>query len=132
MIDRRPKTPISSGLAQANEAGRELKRLQRLAKILDSAVAIPGTKFRFGLDSVTGLVPVVGDGVTAVASGYLVHRARKLGVRKRTLTKMYRNVALDLLLGAVPLIGDLFDVGFKANLRNLRMLEEDLKRHRGN
>lgn len=110
------------------EKRQELKRLRRLAKLLDEAVGIPGTKLRVGLDSLVGLVPLAGDGLTAVTSGYIIHRAKKLGVRKRTLTKMYRNVALDMLIGIVPLVGDVLDVGFKSNTRNLRLLEKDLER----
>lgn len=122
MIQRNPQT------ASAVETRRELKRLRRLARLLDEAIGIPGTKFRVGLDSLVGLVPLAGDGLTAVASGYIIHQARKLGVRKRTLAKMYRNVVLDVLIGIVPLVGDLFDVGFKSNTRNLGLLEEDLER----
>lgn len=97
---------------QVDKSHDELKRLRQLAKILDSAVSIPGTKLRIGIDSIAGLVPVVGDGLTAIASAYIVHRAKKLCARKSTLTKMSGNIALDLLLGSVPLVGDLFDAGF--------------------
>lgn len=108
-----------------------MHRLRRLAGWLDARFGIPGTPWRFGLDSLIGLIPGIGDGATAVASLYIVAEGHKLGVRKRTTARMLFNVAVDAVLGLVPLLGDLFDVGWKANLRNVRLIEDDLARRAG-
>lgn len=121
MIQQTPKVSL------AREQRHELRRLRRFARLMDTAIRIPGTKIRIGLDSIAGLVPLVGDGLTAIASAYIIHRAAKLGARKRTLAKMYRNVAVDMFIGCVPLVGDLFDVSFKSNTRNLGLLEDDIR-----
>lgn len=112
--------------AEARRA--ELGRLRRLARLLDASVRVPGTRFFVGLDSLLGLVPVAGDWATALASLYIVHRASLLGARKRTLARMLRTVAIDAAAGSIPLVGDLFDAGYRANQRIVSMLEEDLVR----
>jgi len=103
-----------------------LQRLRRLARVMDSAVTLPGTRVRFGLDPLIGLVPVLGDAVSVLVSLYTIQQARKLGVGNRVLAAMAVNVASDALLGAVPVLGDLFDFAFKANTRNLMLLEKYL------
>jgi uncharacterized protein DUF4112 len=105
-----------------------LQRLDFLATLLDSAILIPGTNIRFGADAVIGLVPGIGDAVTTALSAWIVYEAHRLGVPRRMLARMIGNVALDGLFGAVPLIGDVFDVMWRANRRNLRLLREHLKR----
>lgn len=102
-------------------AGTE--KVQALARLLDAAVRIPGTNIRFGLDSLIGLVPGVGDLTGAALSGYIVLAAARLGVPPTVLTRMLLNLGVDTLVGTVPLLGDLFDVGFRANLRNAALLE---------
>lgn len=106
----------------------ELRRLERLAHWLDSRFGIPGTRLRFGLDSVLGLVPGVGDLATALPAAYLIHRARRLGAPGHVLARMAANLGIDLALGAVPVVGDVFDVGFKSNLRNIALLKRHLER----
>jgi hypothetical protein len=91
--------------------------------MLDSAVRIPGTGIRFGLDSVIGLIPGIGDLGGAALSGYIVLAAARQGVPISVLTRMLLNLGLDTLVGTVPLLGDVFDVGYKANLRNAALLE---------
>lgn len=103
----------------------QIRRLETLADWLDSRFRIPGTDLRFGLDSILGLLPGVGDSVTAIPGIYLVLCAQRLGASRPLLARMAFNVGLDLLLGAVPLVGDLFDFGFKSNRRNIELL----KRH---
>ena len=105
-----------------------MKRLDALATLLDSAFVIPGTNFRFGVDGIIGLVPVLGDLVTTAISSYIVFEARRLGVSKFTLARMAGNVAIDGVIGAVPLLGDLFDVAFRANRRNVKILRDQLER----
>ena len=107
-------------------ADPRLASLRTLARALDSAVGIPGTSLRVGGDALLGLVPVVGDLAGAALSGYVVLSAARMGVSKAVLARMVGNVGLDALVGAVPLLGDFFDVGWKANTRNVALLERAL------
>ena len=102
---------------------RRLKRLRRLAWMIDGAFGIPGTRFRFGLNSVIGLAPVAGDAVLGAISLYIVYEAAQLGVPGPQLARMLANVALEVAGGSVPILGDLFDMALKANLRNLAIIE---------
>ena len=104
-----------------------LRRVDALARLMDSAFVIPGVNLRVGLDSLVGLVPGVGDAVTTMVGAYIVYEARRLGLPKRKIARMIGNVALDAALGAVPLAGDMVDVFFKSNTRNLRILREHLE-----
>ena len=101
----------------------EICRLEAIADWLDSKFVIPGTKLRFGLDFVLGILPGVGDGVAAVPAAYLILEAQRLGAPPALLMRMGFNVLLDLAVGAIPLVGDLFDFGFKANRRNIALLK---------
>lgn len=105
-----------------------IDRARGLARLFDAAVRIPGTNIRFGLDAVIGLVPGLGDVAGAGLASYTVLLAARLGAPPSVVLRMVGNVALDTLLGAVPLLGDLFDVGFKANLRNVALLERYVER----
>ena len=98
-------------------------RARALARMLDSAVRIPGTKVTFGLDPILGLVPGLGDLAGAVLSGYIVLTAARLGAPKSVLARMLLNLGTDTLVGSVPVLGDLFDVGFRANIRNSELLD---------
>ena len=104
----------------------DARRVRSLARLLDTAVRIPGTGIRFGLDSLIGLVPGLGDLTGAALSGYIVLAAARLGVPPAVLTRMLLNLGLDTLVGTVPLLGDLFDLGFRANIRNADLLERHL------
>ena len=108
------------------EQQARLKRLRRLAWLIDAAMRIPGTRFRFGLNSLLGLPPAIGDLTLAAVSLCFVYQASRFGLRRDKLHRMLGNVAIETLLGAVPVLGDLLDVVFKANLRNLAILEEHL------
>jgi Domain of unknown function (DUF4112) len=114
--------------ARSFDAGWRLNRLRQVARLLDTAFEIPGTGWRFGLDSIVGLIPGVGDLVTTALSAWIVREARMLGVRRRTLVRMVWNVVIDFTVGAVPLAGDVFDVVWKANRKNLELIERDLAR----
>jgi hypothetical protein len=103
---------------------RRLKRLARLAWFIDAAGRIPGTRFRFGLNSLIGLTPGAGDAALAAISLYIVYEAAKLGLPRHKLLRMLGNVAVETGAGAVPIIGDLFDVVYKANLRNITIVRE--------
>ncbi|MGE3990140.1 DUF4112 domain-containing protein [Pseudorhodoplanes sp.] len=105
-----------------------IARIDRLASLLDTRFVIPFTKFRFGADSLIGLAPGLGDVVTTALSLYIVYEAHKLGAPKTVLARMLGNVAIDGMVGAVPVAGDVFDVMFRANRRNVRILREHLDR----
>jgi hypothetical protein len=105
-------------------AEARIGRLRRLAWLIDGAFRVPGSRFRFGLNSIIGLTPAAGDALLTAISLYIVYEARQLGVPKLKLARMLKNVAIEAAAGAVPVLGDLFDVAFKANLRNLAILEE--------
>ncbi len=110
----------------AATAARRLSRLRKLAWVVDGAFRLPGTKFRFGLNSLIGLTPAAGDAVLAGISLYIVYEAHRLGVPRDKIARMIRNVGIEAAAGAVPIVGDLFDMGFKANLRNLAIIEDHL------
>ena len=101
-----------------------LARIRVLARVLDSAVAIPGTNFRFGLDALLGIAPGLGDLAGAALSGYIVLTGIRLGAPRTVVLRMLGNVALDTIAGSVPVIGDLFDAGWKANNRNVALIEQ--------
>ncbi|QLG27477.1 DUF4112 domain-containing protein [Halorarum halophilum] len=103
-------------------AGR-VARARRLAELLDSSIRVPGLGIRVGLDPVLGLVPVVGDLLTAALSLFIVVEAYRLGADRATLARMLAHVAVDATAGSVPVVGDLFDATWKANVRNADLLE---------
>jgi hypothetical protein len=106
----------------------QVERLRRLARLLDNAVAIPGTRYRIGLDPIIGLVPGIGDVIGALFSTIIIFQAARLGAPRATLIRMLANVGLDTLVGEIPLLGDLFDFGWKSNSRNIALLEQHLER----
>jgi hypothetical protein len=99
-------------------------RIDALAKLLDVAFVLPGTKIRYGIDGLIGLVPIIGDLFTTAISLWIVREARALGAPKYLVARMLGNVALDGVVGLVPFAGDAFDVMFRANVRNIRMLRK--------
>jgi len=103
-----------------------LMRITLVAKLMDSAFFIPGLNRRVGLDSVIGLVPGVGDAISAALASYIIWEARQLGLPRWKIARMIGNVAVDTAIGAIPLAGDVFDVFFKANERNLRIIHDHL------
>lgn len=110
---------------------QRIARLEALANLMDTALIIPGTEIRFGLDALIGLVPGIGDAITTAISLYIVNEARALGAPKLLVARMIGNVAMDGLVGAVPLVGDAFDVAFRANRRNMALLRDHLDRAEG-
>ena len=120
-----PLTPEIT--ADARRVADISRRLRRLAWLLDSAIRLPGG-FRIGFDGLIGLVPGIGDLLAALLSSYIVIEAARLKAPSSVLMRMVLNVALELGIGLVPVIGDLFDFVFKANLRNVQLLETYLER----
>ena len=105
---------------------RSFAALSRFAYWLDAGFRIPGTNLRFGLDPIIGLIPGGGDAAGAVLAAWIVIEAVRLGASRATLLRIAGNVALDAAVGAVPFIGDIFDFAWKANLRNVALLERHL------
>ena len=108
------------------ELDRRADNIRALARVLDSAIGIPGTGIRIGADSVFGLVPVVGDIAGAALSGYIVLASARLGAPASTLLRMLINIGVDTVVGSVPVLGDMFDVGWRANIRNVELLDAHL------
>lgn len=108
-----------------------IARIDRIAKLMDSEFKVPGVPLRFGLDTIVGLVPGVGDAVTGAVSLYLVNEARKAGAPKHLVARMIANAAIDTAVGAIPVAGDVFDFAFKSNRKNARLLKRHLEKKRG-
>jgi hypothetical protein len=121
-------TETSLGAASRATLERTLQRLDRFAHLSDSAYRIPVIGRRIGLDGLVGLVPGIGDGITALAALYPVIEAWRLGVPTALLLRMLANIGADSVLGAVPIAGDLFDFAFRANRRNVALLRRHLGR----
>jgi uncharacterized protein DUF4112 len=106
---------------------RELDRLRAIARLFDQAFGVPGTRWRFGIDALFGLVPGLGDVMGALVAVYAMHVGRTLRVPAAIQLHMLGNIALDALIGTVPLLGDIFDFVFKAQTRNLALLDAWMK-----
>lgn len=111
----------------------DFKKLDWIAKLMDAQFTVPGTKIKFGLDGIIGLIPGVGDLSTFAVSGYLLTIMARNGASGYVMARMVLNVVIDGLFGMIPILGDLFDIAFKANLRNLKLMKEHYVegRHRG-
>lgn len=116
---------MTEALSTAEQAA--LARVERVSGFLDDAVRIPVVGVRVGADPVLGLIPGVGDALAALLSLYVVAEAWRLGAGRWTLLRMLLNVAVDAVVGTVPVVGDLFDVGWRANRRNAALLERSLR-----
>ena len=128
-IDRNDMARIADRLAIGRDPASVRQRIEAMELLLERAVGVPGTRFRVGLDSILGLVPVVGDVITAAMGAWLIWEARNLGMSKFQLARMVGNVGFDTAIGAIPLVGDLFDFAFKSNTRNLRIVKRYLDKH---
>jgi hypothetical protein len=110
----------------AQSRAARIARIDALATLLDTAFLLPGTNVRFGFDAMIGLIPGIGDVITTALSLYIVGEARALGAPRHLILRMLANVALDGVVGAVPLLGDAFDVMWRANRRNIALLRNHL------
>ncbi|AWK87629.1 DUF4112 domain-containing protein [Azospirillum thermophilum] len=127
---RAPVTGQPAPSAEPPEAGidlQRLERLRRLARLMDSRWHIPGTRIPIGLDGIASIVPVAGDTVTAAVSAYILLEAARFGLPASLLARMGFNVAVDWAVGSIPVLGTIFDIGFKANRMNLNLLHEHLE-----
>ncbi|MBW4580823.1 MAG: DUF4112 domain-containing protein [Tildeniella nuda ZEHNDER 1965/U140] len=113
--------PVSSP-QNANKPSA-LQRIRLVTHLLENAIAIPGTRIRFGLDPILGLLPGAGDFLGAAVSAYIVIEAARFGLPRETLVQMVTNLVLDSVGGSLPVLGDVFDATWKANSRNLALLE---------
>ncbi|KQT50916.1 hypothetical protein ASG43_06610 [Aureimonas sp. Leaf454] len=113
-----------------SERLRRLKRISRLARLMDTAIRVPVIGVRFGADSVMGLVPGVGDAAGGLIGLFIINEARKLGLPRQKILRMIGNLGLDVAVGSVPLLGDVFDVYFKAHKRNANMILDHFPEHR--
>lgn len=107
----------------------DLKSLEKLAHLMDSSFTVPGTRFGIGLDGLIGLIPVVGDTLTATVSAYIIGKASKYQLPWHVKARMVSNSALDWLIGFIPLVGDIFDIGFKANKKNVALLKKHIEQY---
>jgi C4-dicarboxylate transporter len=111
--------------AGTSDSRRErLDRLDTLSRLLDVAFTVPGTSIRFGAEAIMRLVPGIGDAAASALSCLILYEAHRLGVPRRVMIRVAGNVAIEAAAGAVPFIGDLFDVAFRANRRNVQILRE--------
>jgi Domain of unknown function (DUF4112) len=119
---------MSQATLTAAETTKILRRLKRIAWLTDTAWRVPFTKTRFGLDPLMGLIPGLGDGMMLLVSVYTLMLAHKAGAPSKLLLRMGANVAVDFGAGSIPVVGDLFDLYFKSNVRNLSLLTEFLEK----
>jgi hypothetical protein len=122
LVSTRAESSRSFG-ADAHRRDQARRRVRVLSRLLDNAVPIPGLRVPVGLDAAIGLVPVVGDAVTTLLGAWIIYEARQLGAPGHAIARMVGNLMLDAVIGAVPLAGDVADVFFRANQRNVRLLQ---------
>lgn len=106
----------------------QIDQLEALAHLMDGAFTIPGTKINFGIDSFIGLIPILGDTISLAISGFIMSYAKHMGVPKHKIWLMRFNIFIDWLIGLIPFIGDAFDVGWKANKRNVAIMRKHIEK----
>lgn len=124
-----PQRPRPLGFPTGTDPAAVRRRIEAMEQLLERSFVIPGINRPVGLDALAGLVPVLGDLVAAALGAYVVWEASNLGMPKWKLWRMAGNVAFDTALGAIPVAGDLFDVLFRSNTRNLRIVRRHLDKH---
>ena len=124
-----PQQPRPMGLPTGRDPISVRRRIEAIEQLLERSFVIPGTKLPVGLDSVVGLIPIVGDAIAAALGAYLLWEAKNLGLPKWKLWRMAGNIAFDTAVGAVPVAGDLFDFAFRSNSRNLKLVKRHLDKH---
>ncbi|WP_226795221.1 DUF4112 domain-containing protein [Altererythrobacter sp. CC-YST694] len=124
----RPR-PMGMTLPMGNDPAAIRQRIEVMEMVLERSFTIPGINRAVGLDSIVGLVPILGDVLTAAMGTYIVWEARNLGLPKWKLARMAANIAFDTALGAIPVAGDLFDLLYRSNSRNLKIVKKHLDKH---
>lgn len=119
-----PNVKVVYDPRRSSSAPPAMQSVERITKLLDSKFEIPGTNIRFGLDPILSLMPVVGDLITLVISSMLIYTMHNHGASRKVVVKMMLNAGLDTVIGAIPLVGTVFDVFYRSNERNLRLLQE--------
>lgn len=117
-----------SSFRSAESKRAALARIDMLSKLFDTAFTLPGSNVRFGVEALMRLVPGIGDAAASALSCYLLYEAHRLEVPQQVFARLVANVAIEGIVGAVPVFGDLFDVGFRANRRNVAILKEHFER----
>lgn len=120
---------MAANLPVGRDPAAVRRRLEAMEALLERAFVVPGTSYRVGLDAVIGLVPVIGDLITAAMGSWLIWEGKNLGMSKFHLWRMAGNIGVDTALGAIPLVGDAFDLAFRSNTRNLRIVKRWLDKH---
>ena len=130
-MDEPPRQPRTMGieLPMGTDPQSVRKRIETMETLLERSFRIPGINYPVGLDSIAGLVPVVGDFVTAAMGAYIVWEARNIGMPRWKLWRMAGNIAVDTAIGAIPVAGDAFDLLFRSNTRNLKIVKRHLDKH---
>lgn len=108
---------------------KEIQKLEKFASWMDSRFQIPGTPINFGLDSLLGLIPGIGDTITIVSTSYLIKKAYDYNVPKITIARMVWNMFVDWLIGLIPILGDIFDIGWKSNKKNVELIKKHLEKN---
>lgn len=121
--------PLGIDLPIGNDPVSIRRRVEALEQILERSFRIPGVNYPVGLDAIVGLLPVVGDLITAAMGSYIVWEGKNLGMPKWKLWRMGGNIAVDTIIGAIPLVGDAFDLAFRSNTKNLRIIRKHLDKH---
>ena len=125
----RPQRPQPMGFPVGSDPAAVRRRIEALEQLLERSFVVPGINRPVGLDAIVGLVPVLGDAITAAMGAYLVWEASNLGRPRWKIGRMAGNVAFDTALGAIPVAGDAFDFFFRSNSRNLRIVKRHLDKH---
>jgi len=107
---------------------QSVARLEALARLMDGAFVLPGTNIRLGLDAIIGLIPVAGDLLSGLVSSYMIWEARQLGAPRWLIARMMANTFVDTVFGIVPVVGDAFDVVFRANIKNMALLRRHMEK----
>jgi len=126
MADRIRTTRIPRGKDAGDQPEHVVRAVEQLARMMDAAFQIPGFKWRFGLDALLGLFPGLGDMLASAVSLYILGVAIRSGVPRSTLTRMSLNIVIDQVLGTIPVLGDVFDVWWKSNLKNAELLRQTI------
>jgi hypothetical protein len=125
---QRPR-PIGAQVPLGRDPHSVRTRIEAMERLLERSLTVPGVNYQIGVDAIAGLIPVVGDFVSAALGAYIVWEARNAGIPKWKLARMIGNIAFDTAVGAVPVAGDAFDFLFRSNSRNLKIVKKHLDKH---